>query len=383
MLLAALCGLCGSSTPAVARTALTPTPTRDKANLQLGDRGQLLNETRTVGLTRGTNTVLFSWKNVAIDPGSLTLQVLGGGDTVRVIGLTFPPGGDGAVEAEVFAEQDTVASFRVSYLLGGITRETTYQGVLDQGGDAWRVSKEVTAFNRSGERFESVEVSMGSGLTYEGPLLHPEGRKVSAQTPSAIPSRRIYRVTLRPMNLVGGAPQALDAELFYLLDNDTTLTPDRSALLAGKMRMFQLDRAGTQAFLGEDMLPVLATGERAWVHGGGAPDVRIKWFLEADEDRNVVRARRSAQEPDDHVIRADRYRRYRVEVKNFKEGAVNLWTTIPVDYATGVKVLPGTTHEVERNFTDGVTVKLEAAGGGKETVIKVELLYPDYIFETY
>jgi len=33
-----------------ARTALTPTPTRDKANLQLGEVGHLVNETITVGL---------------------------------------------------------------------------------------------------------------------------------------------------------------------------------------------------------------------------------------------------------------------------------------------------------------------------------------------
>ncbi|MBI5496469.1 MAG: hypothetical protein HY904_15710 [Deltaproteobacteria bacterium] len=366
-----------------ARTAMTPTPRRDKANLQLGERGHLVNETRTVGLTKGTNTVLFSWKNVVIDPGSLMLTVLGGGDDVRVIGFTFPPGDSGAVEAEVFAEKDAVTTFRVSYLLGNITRETSYQGVLDGQGGAWRIHKEATAFNRSGERFDDVDVALGSGLSYRGPLGMPEGRKVNAMTPSPIPSQRIYRVPLSPMPYVGGAPQPLTPELFYVLVNDTALTPDKSALLPGKIRLFQLDRQGSQAFLGEDLLPTVAHGEKAEVRGGGAPDLRVKWFLDKDEDRNVVRVRASAQEPDTYVIRADRFRRYRIEVKNFKTEPASVRAVIPVGYQSGVRV-EKSTHptEIEKNHTDGITVRVDAPGGGKETVATVDVLYPDYVFNT-
>lgn len=367
-----------------ARTALTPAPTREHSNIQLGDAGHLVNETRTVGLTKGANTVMFSWKNVAIDPGSLTLTPLTGGSDVRVIGMTFPPGGSGAVLADVFADKAMVVTFRVGYLLGNLGRENSYQGVLDQGGEKWRFHKEVTVFNRSGERFEDTEVSLGSGLSYKGPLDNPEGRKVNGATPSPVSSKRIYRVRLNPMPMVGGAPQPLTPELFYVLTNDTSITADRSALLPGKIRLFQLDKGGNQAFLGEDMLPVVASGERAEVRGGGAPDLRVKWFLEADEDRNAVHAKRSAQEPDMYVIRADRYRRYRIEVKNFKEETAQVHVVIPVDYGTGVKVMQSPfPTEIERGHQEGITVKMEARGGGKETVAKVEVLYPDYVFNTY
>lgn len=367
-----------------ARTALTPAPKRDDANLQLGEAGNLVNELRTVGLTKGTNVVLFSWKGVSVDPRSLALNVLGT-DDVRVIGLTFPPGGSGAVEAEVFSEQDTVATFRVSYLVGGITRDISYQAVLDVSGEQWRIHKEATAFNRSGERFEQVDVSLGSGLNYTGPLLHPEGRKVAAQTPSPMAVKRIYRVMLNPMPYVAGAPQPLNPELYYLLDNDVALTPDRSVLLPGKMRLFQQDKQGSQAFLGEDVLATLATGERGEVRGGGAQDVRVTWFLELDEDRNVVRSRRSTQEPvDDQVVRADRYQRFRVVIKNFKAGRAMVWATIPSAYSSGVKVFKSTHDaDVEHAHTDGVTVKVDAPGGGAETVARVELLYTDYVFHTY
>jgi hypothetical protein len=132
------------------------------------------------------------------------------------------------------------------------------------------------------------------------------------------------------------------------------------------------------------MLPVVASGERAEVRGGGAPDLRVKWFLEADEDRNAVHAKRSAQEPDTYLIRADRYRRYRIEVKNFKEENAQVHVVIPVDYGTGVKVTQSPfPTEIERSHQEGITVKMEARGGGKETVAKVELLYPDYVFNTY
>jgi len=120
------------------------------------------------------------------------------------------------------------------------------------------------------------------------------------------------------------------------------------------------------------------------VRGGGAPDLRVKWFLELDEDRNVVKARRSAQEPDNYVIRADRLRRYKIEIKNFKAETAAVYAVIPVDYGTGVKV-QSSTHptEIEKGHTQGITVKIDVPGGGKETVAKVEVLYPDYVFQTY
>ena len=382
LMVLALCAVASSS--ATARTALSPAPTRDSAHLEVDYNGTLLNEVRTVGLLKGSNTVAFSFKGVAIDVRSLRISVVDGGDDVRVIGFTMPPGESNAVLADVYANRERVATFRVSYLLGGVTRDMSYSSVLETSGDSWRITREATVFNRSGERFDDVKVAIGSGMSYAGTLGMPEGRKVTAQTPKALAVKRIYRVPLVPMPMVGGAPEPLTPELFYVLDNDTALNPGKLPLMAGKLRMFQLDRAGTQAFVGEDLLPVVSHGEHAEVRGGGAPDLRVKWFLQVDEDRNPTKARRSAREPDTYNVRVDRFRRYRVEVKNFKKETASVWAVIPVNWSTGVKVLKSThPTDVERSHTDGITVKINAKGGGAETVASVDIVYPDYVFVTY
>jgi len=351
----------------------------------LGDTGfHLVTEVRAVGLLKGTNIVAFSWKAVAVDGASLTLTPLTNAGDVRLIGFTQPAGESGTLLAEVFADKDVVASFRVSYLLGNITRDVSYQGVLNTSGNSWLLKREATVFNRSGERFERIDVDLGSGLRHSGGLDSPEGRKVWLDTASAIPVKKVYRRLLTPMPFVGGAPQPLNPELYYVLVNERSFNPQQGVLSTGKIRLFQTDKAGTQAFLGEDAVRDTAFGEKAEIRGGGARDIRIKWFLDKDEDRNVVRARRSAQEPDNYLIRADRYRKYRIEVKNFKADAALVYVTIPVEFQTGVTVQKSShPTEIERNYTDGILVKIEVPGGGKEVSASVELLYPDYQFNTY
>lgn len=367
-----------------ARTALTPAPVRENATLQLSTSGyHLVNEKRTVGLLKGTNLVSFSWKSVSIDDGSLILTPLDHQDSVRLIGLTYPPGESGAVLAEIYADEDTVATFRVSYLLSALELDNSFTGVVENDGKSWQLEREGTVFNRSGERFDNVAVNLGGGLDYTGRLDYPEGRKVSRQTPAGQKLNKRYRLTLYPMPWVGGAPQPISPELLYLVKNDEAINPAKEVLPTGKLRLFQLDKQGSQAFTGEDRLAPLAHGETAEVRISTGKDIRIKWFLDEDKERNITKARYSRTEPDSTTVRADRYQKYRLELKNFKDEATEVWVTIPASYHTGLKVL-SSTHpaEVEKAHTGGVTVKISLPPGGKEVKSVVEILYPDYVFRT-
>ena len=185
------------------------------------------------------------------------------------------------------------------------------------------------------------------------------------------------------MPWVGGAPQPISPELLYLVKNDEAINPAKEVLPTGKLRLFQLDKQGSQAFTGEDRLAPLAHGETAEVRISTGKDIRVKWFLDEDKERNITKARYSRTAPDAMTVRADRYQKYRLELKNFKEEATEVWVTIPASYHTGLKVL-SSTHpaEVEKAHTGGVTVKISLPPGGKEVKSVVEILYPDYVFRT-
>lgn len=368
-----------------ARTQLTPSPVREFATLQLSPSGyHLVNEKRSVGLLKGTNIVSFTWKNVSIDDASLVLTPLNNQDAVRLIGLTYPPNESGAVLAEIYSDRDVVTTFQVSYLLGNLEREISYLSTVTVDGKKWKISREGTVFNRSGERFNQVKVDLGDGLTYSGPLDHPEGRKVQKGTGGEMPIKPVYRLTLRDMPMVGGAPQPLNPAFLYELKNDSTISPTKAALSPGKMRLFQNDRQGTQAFTGEDRIPTLAFGEKTELSIGTAQDIRIKWFLDEDEERNAEKARRSSLDTDRYTVRADRYQKIRMELKNFKDEAVQVLVTIPAAYRSGVKVLESThPTKMEKNYYDGVTVVVDLPPGGKEVKSVVELLYQDYVFNNY
>ncbi|MFC1707417.1 hypothetical protein ACFL59_11490 [Planctomycetota bacterium] len=293
-----------SSSTVLARTKLVTLPERDMIRMDLTNPSHtLLEEERTINLQKGVNRIDFSWANVMIDKGSIQFRCLEAPGKVAVLNANYPPN-ENALFWEVSSDRAGPALFRISYLMGNISREISYQAVSDYAEQVMVLDYFMTIKNQSGERFEDCKVWLGEGRSFEKSLDHAGSKKMLSARFPKVPVRKIY--------IFDESNAGPHVRMYYRLENDKAKGLGLFPLENGKARIYQVDSEKTQAFLGEDWAAYTPIGNSMDLFLGLAKDVDIRRYV-AREDRVNRRG-----------VVYDLEREVRFEVQNFKQKPVSV-----------------------------------------------------------
>lgn len=289
--------------PADARVKLITLPVRDRVEIRLDhDHATLVEEERTVPLVAGTNQVDFSWANTQINPATLVFRVLddggnemtGGDAPVRVLSVTYPPG-ENALVWQVSAAESTSARVRISYLLGGLTRDFSYRARVSHDEQRLTLSQYVNIRNFAGEAYGDTRLFIGAigagepGLTK--PLGVNESKQVRTQRFVDLPVTKTYTADFHRFGYLDAGEKKLRIPMHYRLSNTADAGLGTAALPKGKVRIFQVDGPGpdaTTAFLGEDVAAHTPVGRHADLFLGVAQDVVVRRTVEKQDDRRIA-----------------------------------------------------------------------------------------------
>ena len=286
--------------PADARVKLITLPVRDRVEIRLDhDRATLVEEERTVPLVAGTNQVDFSWANTQINPATLVFRVLddagnemtGDDAPVRVLSVTYPPG-ENALVWQVSSAEATSARVRISYLLGGLTRDFSYRARVSFDEKRLTLSQYVNIRNFAGEAYGDTHISIGDandGLSK--PLGINESKQVRTQRFVDLPVTKTYTADVHRFGYLDAGEKKLRIPMHYRLANTADSGLGKAALPKGKVRIFQVDGPGpdaTTAFLGEDRAAHTPVGRHADLFLGVAQDVVVRRTVEKQDDRRIA-----------------------------------------------------------------------------------------------
>ena len=261
-----------------ARTKLTTLPARDFIRVDLKNEiFTLIEEERTITLQKGKNQVEFAWANTYIDMSSIQFRNIKAPGTVQVLNVNYPPS-ESALFWEVYSDKAGAGVFRISYLISNLNREISYEAVSDNTEKMLQIKSHVTLRNLSGEKFENAKLELGFGRDYSKNFEMNESKKMLSDKFSGVlfqkayhfdPNigknvRMVYEVLISPENKMGGYP----------------LSP-------GKVRIYQEDARGTEAFLGEDWGQYTPRGEKLKLYLGDAKEVKIERNLFTEKKEYV------------------------------------------------------------------------------------------------
>ena len=165
-------------------------------------RYTLVEEERTVNLQAGRNQVDFSWANINIDKDSIVFRVIKADGEVNVLNTNYPPN-ENALYWTVSAEKAGPAVIRISYLIGNMAAEPSYQGVVENDEKKLLMQVYMTVTNTSGESFGEMHRAAGRGQDH-GPLL--QRRRAEADAGRQVrrgADRQALRLRRRPSTSSG------------------------------------------------------------------------------------------------------------------------------------------------------------------------------------
>ena len=176
---------------ALARIKLTTLPVRERVEIQL-DHPQiaLVEEERIVPLVKGVNQVDFSWANTRIDPDTLVLRILPSPPEqpldARVLSVSYPPNENALVWA-VAASDSGAVRVRISYVLGGLSKDFHYRAVADRDEKTLNLAQLLRVNNNANEAYASAEFWAGVGERFSKPLGLSETKEVQLSRFAALP----------------------------------------------------------------------------------------------------------------------------------------------------------------------------------------------------
>jgi hypothetical protein len=338
---------------------LVTLPDREEIRVHLDNPNAILvEEVRTVTLQKGSNQIDFSWKGVSVDKGSITLKILSHPDKVRLIAFSYP-NAENAVIAILYADEAMEEKIRFAYLLSGISTTTSYRGTANREEKLMSFLSEVKISNESGEDFVDARISTGYGTEYTRSLQYQEQKKmVAARSEIPIKKEIIWDARQQPHD-PGDEKSAVGIPVYYIIENKESSGLGKNPLRDGKVRLFQEDSQGTDAFLGEDWGKFTAVGDRMEIHMGDSRDLIIKRKLKKKQDKNV---RRNFY---NNPILIDREENIEYTIENFKDKPMEL---IIRDYHTGYWEILEKTHDFEKKDSEQFEFKMTLPAKGKETI---------------
>ena len=314
-----------------ARIKLTTLPERERVEIQLDNpAATLVEEERVVTLLAGANTIDFSWSNTAIDKSTIQFRVVqmplrdkraddpvtlvrpdGKVEMIRVISVGFPPG-ENALTWEVYAEKPFAARVRISYLIGNLNRSFNYRAVAENDESKLTLWNYIRLDNLSGEEFGTSGIWAGFGNYFQKMVGINEAKQMLAWKFDGVPVKKTFTFDWWNGQPVPNEPDQRYVAMRYVLKNDKEHSMGLFPLEQGKVRIFQKDAHGGEAFIGEDWGKFTPIDDEMKLYLGLARDIEVKRKM----------ARNVRQETILTVFDQDVVIEY--TVKNFKKSAVTL-----------------------------------------------------------
>jgi len=290
------CGLALCVTQAAqARIKLTTLPLRQRVEVQLDNRqATLVEEERIVTLLEGTNYIDFSWSNTAIDKGTIQFRVVemplrdktaedhpsivrpnGKVEQIQVINVAYPPG-ENALVWEVYAEKPFAARVRISYLISNLQRSFSYRAVAEHDESTMVLRKYIRLNNFSGEEFGESGIWAGFGTYFHREVGLNEAKEMLIWKYEAVPIEKTYTFDWWTGRPVPNEPDQRYVEMRYVLTNDEEHKMGEFPLQYGKVRIFQKDGRGGEAFIGEDWGAFTPIDDEMKLYLGLARDVVVR-----------------------------------------------------------------------------------------------------------
>jgi hypothetical protein len=311
-------------TAAEARIKLTTLPERDSVRIDIQNgRFTLVEEERTVNLQQGRNQVDFSWANINIDKDSIVFRVIRADGQVNVLNTNYPPN-ENALYWTVSAEQAGPAVIRISYLIGNMAAEPSYQGVVEHDEKQLLMQVYMTVTNTSGEGFGQCTVQPGVGKTTVRYFNNGERKRMLAAKFAEVPIQKRY--------VFDASIDQKRTRMYYRLENDKPHRLGQFPLPYGKVRLFikepksEGDEVRNQAFLGEDWAKYTPLFAPLDLYVGVAQDVKVERFQMQPEEgpkkdfdeltcpRFTIDGQQGVTRPQFRNLRT----RYRYRLQNFK-----------------------------------------------------------------
>jgi hypothetical protein len=355
-------GLFFLAAPASASIKLITLPPRERVELQLDHPGvTLVEEERIVPLTAGVNDVVFAWGNAAVDFGSIQFRCLSPLDKVQVLSVSYPPG-ESALTWQVAATQALSARVRIGYIVGGLDKSFAYRAIASRDESRLTLRQYILLHNNANEDFGEAGMWAGFGEHFERPIGVNETKQLLSAKFTEVPVRKAYLADLSEYGYLNPAKNQLLVPMQYVLTNDAASGLGGFPLAPGKVRIFQDDGRGTQAFIGEDWGRFTPRDDEMKLFLGQAKDIVVKRTIGRREAVRVL-----GNLYDYHVV-------VKYEIENFKDGAVvlDLAESLP---ALRAEVLRDTRRDVEWQFGGDGTLQ-EMQDAARSTADKVVFNVP-------
>lgn len=295
------------------RIKLATLPPRSRVEIELSNPdATLVEEERVVNLLEGTNHIDFSWANTHIDKRTIVFRPLGVDDAVRVIHVAYPPG-EKALVWQVYSEKSMPVRVRISYLIGNLDRLFTYRATVEHDESTLTLRNYMRVKNFSGEAFgDEVGIWAGFGDYYRRPVGMTESKRLLIAKFTEVPVEKKFVFNWWTGQPVPDEPHQRYVTMQYVLRNDEGHALGRFPLPHGKVRIFQKDAHGGEAFIGEDWGLFTPIDDEMKLYLGLARDVEVE---------------RTVEFRDRHRVKGDVYDQevlLKYVCRNFKSDAITL-----------------------------------------------------------
>ncbi len=299
----------------LARIKLTTLPVRERVQIHL-DHPQvaLVEEERIVPLVKGVNQVDFSWANTRIDPDTLVLRILAppGEQSLdaKVLSVSYPPN-ENALVWSVAASASGAARVRISYALGGLSKDFHYRAVADREEKTLELAQYLRVNNYANEAYDLAQFQTGVGAGFDKSLGLDETKEVQINRFANTPVRKTYTSDPVKFGYLDRAQDKLNVPMHYVIKNAGGAL-GQAALPEGKARIFQDDGQGGSAFLGEDRGQFTPPDDELELYLGLARDIVVRRTIDRNERQRIA----------GNLYRYDVTVKY--EIENFKDAPATL-----------------------------------------------------------
>ena len=269
---------------AEARIKLATLPLRERVEIQLDHPEKtLVEEERIVTLLTGTNHIDFSWANTEIDKNTILFRPLAVGGSVRVINVAYPPG-EQALVWQVYADQAGPVRVRISYIIANLQRTFNYRATADADEKKLTLRNYIKVLNFSGEEFgRDVGIWAGFGEHFRREVGLQEAKELLAARFVGVPIRKKFVFNWRSGKPVPEEPKQRYVTMEYVLKNDKAHNMGTFPLPYGKVRIFQKDSRGGEAFTGEDWGRFTPIDDEMKLYLGLARDIRVERTVQGNK----------------------------------------------------------------------------------------------------
>jgi len=196
-------------------------------------------------------------------------------ETIQVISVAYPPG-ENALVWEVFAEKPFAAKVRISYIIGNLSRTFNYRAVAEHDESSLVLREYIRLNNFSGEEFGNSGMWAGFGNYFQREIGLQEAKELLMWKFAGVPVKKTYTFNWWTGQPVPDEPEQRYVEMRYVLTNDKAHKLGEFPLQFGKVRIFQKDGRGGEAFIGEDWGKFAPIDDEMKLYLGLARDVVIK-----------------------------------------------------------------------------------------------------------